>query len=140
MDNYIYKEYQFRDYEIYVATIVSAADDFFQVYCVYPSILAANQLTFDRIAEFMFPPDEYIEDSGYEADNDDADSDDWKKIGGVYPKLKDTGEVMGGYICNDFGVAFHLDEEIGNGEFELRYIEWEVPEFHYQQTSPDGIL
>jgi len=86
-----------------------------------PNILVASQVTFDQFAIFILPPDESSEDSDANAD------DDWKN-GGISPKLKDTGLLMGGYICNDFSVAFHIDDEIEKNTFQLRYIEWTATE------------
>ena len=120
MTNQLPKRYRFATYDVYGDAITTCAEDFYNVNGMYPNILFANSITFSRLSEAMGDIDEYSDDDSGNEMNDEHR----KKIGIVSPKDKDPQYEMGGYVCNDFGVAYSIDEEIGTDEFELRYIGW----------------
>jgi len=118
MTNHIPKRYRFTSYDDFGDFIFASAVDFYNEYGMFPTILLANSTTFHQLSEAMGDIDEYVDD------DPDVNYQIFEKIGIVSPKDKDNQYEMGGYICNDFGVVYGLDEEIGNNQFELKYIEW----------------
>ena len=123
MTNRLPKRYRFASYDDYGDFIFASALDFYNEYGMYPTILSANSTTFRQLSEAMGDIDEYVDDDP----DDDVNYQIFGQAGIISPKDKDNQCEMGGFVCNDFGVAYDLDEEIGDNEFELKYIEWTEP-------------